>query len=824
MSLPIGRKTLCALAALTIFLGSARSGQDENRGPGELPEALRHEVGDPAAGEAVFRFETFGNEAFWTDALELPQGIAEAGLTPIQALSLGLSVDSNALNEATATALTEALDQVEAGAAPEDTALGDPAVTLSLINQNAVLGVAVFDAAGDLKPLGNGGALDLAAGDKVGVTCALCHAVTDGSVLPPTPALGVRGSVGELVDGPTNHNLDVGAILAAANNTLAYYPLLQLQFDALSDATIGRGDFEGLAAGEGAMPTEEQADAYLTGVSEESDERYYPVGTFDAFPDGVGNPTHITQFLRTDLTAPWGVDGGVEQLDDFNNTVFTVSLDPTTLLTEAGGQFLSAIAGPVGEEIQADYEAVMRQTGVLGEGEDPADVFPYIEAEDGLTPGEAASVVGLRVDEQSLLDLNAYTDGLPAPLAPEDLDEDAAERGRDVFTSAAADCTNCHRSDPNRFVNPVVVPIEQIYPGYTPTVLFPRDEPLSDIQNSNGPSPFFDDRLIVVDASLRGEPRGVAAPSLFGLASKTSLLHDDSVRGDSFVDAADQLLDPARGANAAHPVYLADAADRADVAEFLRGFTTRAPEISEGGVLNAASFEAAALAPGLILSIFGEDLGPETGAAMEFDEQGRIIGLLENTEVRIDGLPAPLLFVSRNQINAVTPFSTGAGEDAPTAEVVIRRGGQSSASQELPVVERAPALFTQDQSGRGPGAILNEDGTLNTDDNPAFAGSTIMVWGTGAGQTTPESFDGLPTEGSVEYPFETTVRIADEETDAAFSGGAPGLVAGVFQVNATVEDDVPDGEQEIVVSFDETPTQSGVTVFIANPFDEEPEL
>ena len=71
------------------------------------------------------------------------------------------------------------------------------------------------------------------------------------------------------------------------------------------------------------------------------------MGQFDALPDGVGNPTHIQNFFRTDLAAPWGWDGAVNNLSDFNNFVYTVSLDPTTLLTPAGKALLEAVAGPV---------------------------------------------------------------------------------------------------------------------------------------------------------------------------------------------------------------------------------------------------------------------------------------------------------------------------------------------------------------------------------------------------------------------------------------------------------------------------------------------
>lgn len=584
--------------AVSAAMLAACGGDDDNGpdavtsdgpGPDTLPAMFRHETGDAIAGQEVFRFETFNNQAFWTDAMQLPQGIANAGVTPLQALQLGLSVNAGALNPATAQAAVDAIAQIQAGTPPEQTIFNDPGVTLALINQNAVIGVVAFDENGERKPLGSDpgfdpdDVLDIAGGDKVGLTCAACHAVTDNSVLPPNPDLGTQGSIGAQIDGPTPHGLDVGAILAAADNTLAYFPMLQLQFDALDGATIGRGDFPGLSVKDGTPinvgALEAQADTYLTGTASAraGGERFYPVGQFDAFPEGVGNPLHIAAFFRTDLSAPWGIDGAIALLDDFNNTVFTVSLDPTSIAAPGGQAFVEAQAGAVGTEIALDYQRVLEATGVTG--------FPFVEAQDGLPPGEPGSTAGRRVDENSLLNLNAYLDSLPGPRAPDDIDVAAANRGREIFRTVSeggGGCTACHQVDPNKFVPTMVVPFDGIYPAYDDSlaVIAERMGGLAPIQNSGGatnlqgPSPFLDDRMVVLDGSRRGEVKGTSLVLLLDLARRTALLHDDEVRGATFQGAANLLLDPARGEDAAHPFYIADEGDRADVIEFLRGLET----------------------------------------------------------------------------------------------------------------------------------------------------------------------------------------------------------------------------------------------------------
>jgi len=108
--------------------------------------------------------------------------------------------------------------------------------------------------------------------------------------------------------------------------------------------------------------------------------------------------------------------------------------------------------------------------------------------------------------------------------------------------------------------------LKTMWKGYTPVPVGKRgDSKLSTILNSPGT---FDDKMIVVDASDRGEKRGNALPLLLDLARTNIFLHDASV------PSLDNLLDPARGDSAPHPFYLADARQRADMVEFLRGLDT----------------------------------------------------------------------------------------------------------------------------------------------------------------------------------------------------------------------------------------------------------
>ncbi|MBN8616195.1 MAG: hypothetical protein J0L92_36735 [Deltaproteobacteria bacterium] len=509
---------------------SEDGGEGREGPPGNDVNLHPHEVGDETAGRAVFRMETFGNEAFWTDAVRLPQGIVAAGVTPIQALQTGFNVNIDALDAATQSAIAaELMTDLSPAMAPM---LNSPATTLALINANAIIGVVAIDTNGD-------GTIDVAAGDRAGVACAFCHAITDGSVF----SIPNGGSIGREIDGPTPHTLNVGATFALAANTRALYPIAQLALTASGGATIGRAP-TGLTE----TSTEAEIDAYFANPA------FYPIGTFDDQPDGNGAPMHITPMFRSDLSAPYGSEGAISRLDNFSNLVYTVLFDLRTLTTPSGRAFLQLLGGAAGDEIANDYATILAATGV--------DPQPALEIATMGMPGMEATPAGVRVDDTRLLDLSAYMDGLEAPPG---IDGDAAAiaRGRAIFR---AQCTSCHNVDQSRFVPSMLIPMNVIFPGDAPVQLATRMPPLNPVLNTV--DSIFDDKMVIVNASLRGDIRGIALPLLLDLARKPVFLHDDSV------PTLDALLDGARGADAPHPFYLDGGTARADTIALLRSFDT----------------------------------------------------------------------------------------------------------------------------------------------------------------------------------------------------------------------------------------------------------
>ena len=178
------------------LLWADRDGRDErlNGNDATIRDHAARMVQD---GRQIFRFDTFGSEAFWGGALRLHETIA--GLTPRAALGLGLKVDSDALPP-------NLVNAVRRG----EVSLDDPATTLALLKLDAVLGVkGIFGADGKLS--------------SVGIQCALCHSTVDSSfstnAIPP-------GNIGKRLDGWPARDLNVGAIIASAPTVRPFAELL----------------------------------------------------------------------------------------------------------------------------------------------------------------------------------------------------------------------------------------------------------------------------------------------------------------------------------------------------------------------------------------------------------------------------------------------------------------------------------------------------------------------------------------------------------------------------------------------------------------------
>jgi hypothetical protein len=185
-----------------------------------------------AEGQKTFRFDTFGDEAFWGDTLKLHRTIegaahggVGAGVSPKTALAVGLKVDATAVPA-----------DVAAGIKSGKVNLDDPATTLALLKLNAVVGVTgTMNADGSLQ--------------TIGIQCAFCHSTVDDSFAP---------GIGNRLDGWPNRDLDVGAVISLSPDLTAFATVL-----GVDEATVravlkswgpGKFDAELVLDGKGTRP------------------------------------------------------------------------------------------------------------------------------------------------------------------------------------------------------------------------------------------------------------------------------------------------------------------------------------------------------------------------------------------------------------------------------------------------------------------------------------------------------------------------------------------------------------------------------------------
>jgi uncharacterized protein (TIGR03437 family) len=217
-------------------------------------------------------------------------------------------------------------------------------------------------------------------------------------------------------------------------------------------------------------------------------------------------------------------------------------------------------------------------------------------------------------------------------------------------------------------------------------------------------------------------------------------------------------------------------------------FNVTAGQPAITGVTNAASFAPGAVAPGELVTIFGNNLGPATLVSGTYDAAGTLQKTVGNVQVTFDGIPAPVVYAAAGQVTAIVPFGVFG---RTSTKVQITNNGVTSNLLDLQVADAAPGIFMLDTAGQG--AILNQDQTVNARLNGAEPGSIISIYATGAGQMEGTQVDGQLVLGTPKPLLPVGVRIGGRVADVIYAGAAPGLVGGMLQVNARVPADTPRG-------------------------------
>jgi uncharacterized protein (TIGR03437 family) len=178
------------------------------------------------------------------------------------------------------------------------------------------------------------------------------------------------------------------------------------------------------------------------------------------------------------------------------------------------------------------------------------------------------------------------------------------------------------------------------------------------------------------------------------------------------------------------------------------------------------------IAPGELINIVGQNLGPANTVMAQLDATGHLPYLVGATSVSFGEYSAPLISVQDNLIVCFSPF-----EVSGSTQVTVKVDGQSSNSVLVSVVTSAPYVLE----------IVNQDGSINSANHPAPQGSVVTFYVTGLGITSPLSQDGSVSAPPLPVPVATVnVDINGNQLQPQFAGAADGMIAGLTQVNVQI--------------------------------------
>jgi uncharacterized protein (TIGR03437 family) len=248
---------------------------------------------------------------------------------------------------------------------------------------------------------------------------------------------------------------------------------------------------------------------------------------------------------------------------------------------------------------------------------------------------------------------------------------------------------------------------------------------------------------------------------------------------------------------------------------------TNSPVIA--AAVNAASYSAAAISPGVLMTMFGTSLGPITPAFMsDVDLDGFVDTSLGGVSVTIDGVAAPMVYVSQNQVTVQVPYEATAG----LAKAIVLTNGALTGNSTVDIAPTGPGVFAIDAAGIGQAAALNYDAatsqyTINSSTNAAKIGDTVVLYLTGEGDyatlisprtgllVTP-ALSPLPQVSPL-----PTVTIGGAAATVSYAGPLVGSMVGALQINCVIPAGAVTGiGVPLVVTIGGVDSQDGVTLAI----------
>ena len=238
---------------------------------------------------------------------------------------------------------------------------------------------------------------------------------------------------------------------------------------------------------------------------------------------------------------------------------------------------------------------------------------------------------------------------------------------------------------------------------------------------------------------------------------------------------------------------------------------TTVPTLTSTAVVNAASYAKNGVAPGEIVTLFPNNVGPATLTGTGLDASGKVLTEVAETRVLFDGIAAPIIYATKNQVAAVVPYEIAGRE---STEVQVEYKAILSVAVAVPVLAAVPGIITTNSQGTGQAVALNQDGSPNSAANPAARGTIVTLYATGEGQRDPGGVTGaLP--GANDAPvLPVSMTVGGVAAGLPYAASAPGFI-GMMQVDVTIPQSALAGAAvplELIVGTAKSPATVSIAV------------
>ena len=342
------------------------------------------------------------------------------------------------------------------------------------------------------------------------------------------------------------------------------------------------------------------------------------------------------------------------------------------------------------------------------------------------------------------------------------------------------------------------------------------------VGGTSAAAPVFAGILPLLNQHVQKNGAGNINAAVYGLALSSPAMFHDVVNNSNIVPCESGSPDCVKGTlgyTAGFGYDLATGLGSVDANNLVGGWTAAlsagaTPVISS--VANAASYLPGVVAPGEMILISGTGLGPTQLGGTALTGPGTISTQYTTNaliKVMVNGVAAPLMYASSTAVAAMVPYET----TGSTAQVTVTYQGTTSAAATVNVAASAPGIFTANASGQGQAAAVNYGPNIpNSPTNQAAQGSTVILYVTGEGQTSPGGLDGTFPKAPFPAPIlPVSVTIGGVPAVIQYAGAASGKVAGIMELNVAVPATVSGNALPVVIQVGNAVSQSGVTIAVA---------